>query len=322
MLRLGLTCFILISGIFFSYSKSNKPNLVMGTTISAFSPNSDECYEYVLDIFVDVDEKISEWKSSSPISKLNESGFLNFKKEHEFLKDSLKASFEIAEMTDGAFDPTWAALWGLWDFDTEKMPSNESIQSALNLIDWRHVELNDNHCKFLKPGMKIGLGAIGKGIALDKCKEVLHSNNIDNYIIVAGGQVLVSGLNFGKKWRVGIRKPDGLKNELAYVLDVTNTCISTSGDYEKYFEKDGIRYHHIINPKTGMPARGTKSVTVITPNATLADALSTAFFVMGPEGSIEFANRFPNLDAIIIDNDLKHYLSNGAEKYIFLKLED
>ena len=225
-------------------------------------------------------------------------------------------------MTDGAFDPTWAALWGLWDFESEKIPSDESLQSALDLIDWKHVELNDNHCKLLKPGMKIGLGAIGKGIALDKCKDVLHSNKIDNYIIVAGGQVLVSGLNNGKKWRVGIRKPDGLRNELAYVLDLTNTCISTSGDYEKYFEKDGIRYHHIINPKTGMPARGTKSVTVITPNATLADALSTAFFVMGPAESIKFANRFPNLDVIIIDSYLKHHLSNGVEKNIFLKLED
>jgi len=322
MLRLWLACFILVSCIFFSYSKSNKPNLVMGTTISAFSPNSDQCHEFVLDVFVDVDKRISEWKSSSPISKLNEFGYLEFKTKNEFLKDSLKASFEIAEMTDGAFDPTWAALWGLWDFESEKIPSDESLQSALDLIDWKHVELNNNHCKFLKPGMKIGLGAIGKGIALDKCKEVLHSNNIENYIIVAGGQVLVSGLNNGKKWRVGIRKPDGLRNELAYVLDLTNTCISTSGDYEKYFEKDGIRYHHIINPKTGMPARGTKSVTVITPNATLADALSTAFFVMGPAESIKFANRFPNLDVIIIDNDLKHHLSNGVEKNIFLKLED
>ena len=322
MLRLWLTCFVLVSCIFFSYSKSNKPKIVMGTTISAFSPNSYECYEYVFDVFVDVVRRISEWKSFSPISKLNESGYINFKREHGFLKDSLKASFEIAEMTDGAFDPTWAALWGLWDFDSQIMPSNESIQSALNLIDWRSVELNENHCKFLKPGMKIGLGAIGKGIALDKCKDVLHSKKIDNYIIVAGGQVLVSGLNNGKKWRVGIRKPDGLINELAYVLDLTNTCISTSGDYEKYFEKDGIRYHHIINPKTGMPARGTKSVTVITPNATLADALSTAFFVMGPAESIDFANRFPNLDVIIIDSNLKHHLSNGVEKNIFLKLED
>ena len=135
--------------------------------------------------------------------------------------------------------------------------------------------------------MKIGLGAIGKGIALDKCKDVLHSKKIDNYIIVAGGQVLVSGLNNGKKWRVGIRKPDGLINELAYVLDLTNTCISTSGDYEKYFEKDGIRYHHIINPKTGMPARGTKSVTVITPNATLAD---TGAYILKVENSAKITD--------------------------------
>ena len=141
---------------------------------------------------------------------------------------------------------------------------------------------------------------IAKGVALDLAREALIAKGVNDFMIVAGGQVLVNGLNNGRPWRVGIRDPEKEQDEYFAVLEVTDTCVSTSGNYEKFFFKDGVRYHHIIDPRTGFPAKDTVSVTVISKDATLADALSTAMFVLGPVGAIELANKIEGVDALII----------------------
>ena len=285
---------------------------VMGTKIEMTRPNQcrlpedhlryDKAEQEVLRVFHEIDLKLSEWKEGTPISKLNSKAGIGAVELPKFVFESVERSIQIASMTDGAFDPTWASLWGLWDFKTETLPSKEEVQSLLHLVNWKHVELRaeSSSVQLKQPGMLIGLGGIGKGIALEESKKVLADMEIDDYLIVAGGQVLAKGLNSGKPWRVGIQTPDNLF-ELVGVLEVTDTCVSTSGDYEKYFEKDGVRYHHIIDPRTGFPARGIRSVTVITPDATLADSLSTALFVMGREKAMELVDSMPEVEVVIVD---------------------
>ena len=178
-------------------------------------------------------------------------------------------------------------------------------------MNWEGVVLNEENHSIYIPGGKIGLGGIAKGVALDRARDVLIGEGATDFMIVAGGQVLVQGLNAGRLWQIGIRDPEKRQNEYMAVLKVANTCVSTSGDYEKYFEVDGMRYHHIIDPRTGFPASGTRSVTVITPDATLADALSTALFVMDPIQAIGLVNSLQNVEAVIIDEQLALHLSNN-----------
>jgi len=293
---------------------------VMGTKLRMTRPNQctsveenlrfDKAEQEVLRVFHEVDKQLSEWKEDSPIAKLNAQAGIGAVKLPEFVFKSVKQAIHMASLTGGAFDPTWASLWSLWDFDTHKLPSKEEVQSILHLVNWNHVELNSElrTVRLKQPGMLIGLGGIGKGIALEESRKILVDMKINDYLIVAGGQVLVKGLNLGKTWRVGIRKPD-TPFELLGVLNVTDTCISTSGDYEKYFEKDGVRYHHIIDPRTGFPAMGIRSVTVITPDAMLADALSTALFVMGREKAMELVNSMPEVEVVIVDETGKVFQS-------------
>ena len=264
----------------------------------------------ILKIFHDVDQAMSEWKSESPLSKVNAAAGGQPVQVPMDVFDAVSRALEIAELTNGAFDPTWAALWPLWDFETPSLPTEEEVLARLALVDWKHVQLEDQSIFLAEEGMALGLGGIAKGIALDCAKSALLKRSIKNFMIVVGGQVLASGTNDGDPWRVGIRKPDGAADEFIAILNVTDTCVSTSGDYEKYFEFEGIRYHHIIDPRTGFPATGIRSVTVITPDATLADALSTALFVMGPDRAIQLADNLPDVEAVIIDSAGQMHLSN------------
>jgi len=178
-------------------------------------------------------------------------------------------------------------------------------------VNWKNVLLNKNEQSVYLPLGNIGLGGIAKGVALDKARKVLLQQGFEDFMIVAGGQVLVHGSKNGQPWRVGIRDPEKEQTDYFAVLELTDTCVSTSGNYEKFFMKDGIRYHHIIDPKTGYPARGVQSVTVISQDATLADALSTALFVMGVEDGIRLIESVSNVEALFIDENNVIHQSSG-----------
>jgi thiamine biosynthesis lipoprotein len=292
----------------------------MGTLVTATGTQSEvlsnDDVQLVLEIFHDVDALMSEWKSESPLSNVNTAAGDHPVQVPTDVFDAVRRALDIAELTDGAFDPTWAALWSLWDFETPSLPTEEEVFSRLSLVDWEQVQLEDQSIFLPEKGMALGLGGIAKGIALDRANGALHNRGVKNYMIVVGGQVLVSGTNDGVPWKIGIRKPGGSTNDYIAILNVTDTCVSTSGDYEKYFEVDGIRYHHIIDPRTGFPARGTRSVTVITPDATLADALSTAMFVMGPDQAIQLVDSLQDVDVVIIDESGTMHLSNDIASRI------
>jgi thiamine biosynthesis lipoprotein len=289
---------------------------IMGTVVVVTAPLNSNAPELVFDIFHDVDATMSEWEPNSPLTMVNNAAGKHPVKVPEDLFKTVKRSLEIADLTSGAFDPTWAALWGLWDFrrkNNKQIPTKAQLQSHLPLVNWEKVQLDREQQTIFLPegGMLIGLGGIAKGLAIDRSRNALARRGIENYMIIAGGQVLVRGTKEGRPWRIGIRDPDGTQGDYFAVLNVTNTCVSTSGDYENFFMREGKRYHHIIDPRNGLPAIGTRSVTVITPDATLADALSTALFVMGPTRAIKLVNNIPGVEAVIIDSDGQVLFSNN-----------
>jgi thiamine biosynthesis lipoprotein len=223
----------------------------------------------------------------------------------------------IGEMTGGAFDITWAALWGLWDFRSPHPTVPDSAEAARRaaLVDYRKVEIDDaaGTVRLAAPGMKIGLGGIAKGYALDLAARALRTSGVTDFLILGGGQVYAGGRKNGRPWTVGIRDPRGAATDYFATVGVTDVSVSTSGDYESYFILNGIRYHHILDPRTGMPARGLRSATVISPDATLADALSTALIVMGPRPGMALVERLSNVEAVLVDDRGMVLTSSGLQ---------
>lgn len=290
---------------------------IMGTAITVTA--LAEAHNIVFDIFHDVDNKLSEWKQDALLSKVNNAAGKMPVEVPDDLFAAIQRSLTIAELTSGAFDPTWAALWEIWKFDgTNIVPTDSQLQQRLALVDWKAVTLDAEKGTIYLPyeGMMLGLGGVAKGVALDRARNALIQHGIRDFMIVAGGQVLVHGLNDGTPWRIGIRTPGEPQSEFMAVLEVSDLCVATSGDYEKFFEVDGVRYHHIIDPKTGKPARGVRSVTVISPDATLADALSTALFVMGPEKGMLCVNAIPSAEALFIDTNNQLLFSTNCKKLL------
>lgn len=280
---------------------------LMGTVFDVSLPaGRPDAFDAVFAIFKDVDDKMSEWREGSPLAEINRAAGARAVAVPADLRALLHRSVELAALTDGAFEPTWAALWGLWDFKAKepKLPSPDAVAAAVKLIDHRGVTIDDaaGTVRLARPGMKIGLGGIAKGWALDRAAEALRARGITSFLLSAGGQVYAGGKNGAAMWKVGVRDPRGGPDEFFAVIEVADASVSTSGDYERFFERDGVRYHHILDPKTGMPSRGLRSATVIAADATLADALSTAVMVLGRERGLALVERLPGVQALVVDD--------------------
>jgi len=289
---------------------------VMATTVRVTVPvgeggRGEERAEVVFEVFRAVDARMSEWKESSPLSAVNRNAGGEAVAVPADLRRVLHQAKEIAARTDGAFDPTWAALWGLWDFRSPAptVPDAAVIARRVALVDWRKLEIDDaaGTVRLAEPGMMLGLGGIAKGYALDRAAAALRRRGVESFLLVAGGQVYAGGTKQGESgerpWRVGIRDPRGAADDFFAWLDLTDASASTSGDYESYFEADGVRYHHILDPRTGRPARGLTGVTVVAADATLADALSTALMVLGPQRGLDLAESMDGVEAVLVDED-------------------
>jgi thiamine biosynthesis lipoprotein len=215
-------------------------------------------------------------------------------------------------MSDGAFDVTYASVGYLYDYRERRRPSDEQVEAALPGVDYRQVQVDrdGNTIRFLRPGVRIDLGGIAKGYAVDRCIERLRGLGIEHAMVNAGGDTRLLGDRRGKPWIVGIRDP---RNEGRMVtrLPLQDEAISTSGDYERYFEEDGVRYHHILVPRTGQAAGEVRSATIIGPDATLTDGLSTTVFALGVERGMELVSRLPDVEAVIVDRDGRIYYTDG-----------
>jgi len=269
---------------------------------------------------------LSEWREDSDISKVNA---LAGKKSVKVGEDTLRvvdAGLDVSMWSRGAFDLSWAALWGLYDFrpDSIKIPTDEEIKPRLKLIDYKNIRASKKYrTVFLKKrGMAIGTGGIAKGYALDHAGAILRGGGIENYMIFGGGQVQVQGERDGRPWRVGIQHPRDPNTYFA-ALESTGASFSTSGDYEHaVFDGSGKRWHHIIDTKTGRPADKSLSVTIMTAEGIYADALSTAAFVLGPEKALKMLSRiaYP-AEAVIVGSDCKVYMTRKAKQKIRMNVD-
>lgn len=286
-----------------------KSAVVMGTDLEVTlslddDKKAEEAFRAVLAEMQRVEGMMSEWREGTPVAEINANAGKRPVKVPEELFRVIQASQTVSSMTGGAFDITWASMKGVWDFGKgrERVPTAEEIKQRLPLIDYKKVILDEKAVTvFLeKEGMMIGLGAIAKGYAVDRAMAILVSIGIKDAIVKAGGDMRVQGSVSGKPWEIGIRHPRE-KDRLTAKLPLTNISISTSGDYERFFVKDGVHYHHIMDPRTGYPARRSRSVTIIAPDTMTSDALSTAVFVMGPEAGLDLVKKLKGVEAVIVD---------------------
>jgi len=298
----------------------------MATTVRATVPAGPDARaqaETVFDVFRQVDREMSEWREGSPLTAVNRAAGGAPVRVPPDLFDLIRRGKEIGELTDGAFDITWAALWGLWDFRAAEpqVPTAGEIAGRLSLVDYRRVELDPEHLTVRLPekGMAIGLGGIAKGYALGRAAAALENRpegGLHSFLLVAGGQVLAVGGKRGAggdevPWRVGVRDPRGPADDLFGLLALRDGSLSTSGDYERFFILDGVRYHHVLDPHTGRPARGVRSATVVCRDPVLADALSTALMVLGVERSIGLVEGMDGVEAVLVDDKGRVHETSG-----------
>ena len=274
--------------------------VMMGTFVEVISPQK-EAAKIVFDEISRIEGLLSKYNPASEVSRLNKFGILKASPETFFI---IKKSEEFYSLSNGAFDITIAPLMDLWGFTNREysVPSKERIKETLKLIGSDKIILRDRDfmIQFKTPGMKVDLGAIAKGYAVDCAVKKIREHGIKSCLINAGGQISCLGDKFGKPWKVAIKDPraDG---SISY-LTLKNQAVSTSGDYEQYFVNEKKRYAHIINPKTGYPAESSiASVTVIATDGLTADALSTSIFVLGKKEGEALASRFKDVQIKIIE---------------------
>lgn len=308
---------------------------IVGVSLSKAKKVSNEVFNDIKHI----DKIMSLYKYNSELSKINE--LANGEKWFEEINISseiaelLKEALKVSDLSNGAFDVTIAPLVKLWGFagGKYKVPTEDEIRKAKELVNYRNIILNSDKStiKFLKKGMMLDFGGIAKGYAIDRAMQILKSENIENAMINAGGQVRVIGMNpEGKLWRVGVRHPRD-KEKFITILECTDRSISTSGDYEHLFNKNNTFYHHIIDPVKGISSYNSISTTVILNlddkyiESTFADALSTAVFVLGSEKGMELIKRVRGAEGIIVSEDLREKtkgikikVSKGLENLEFL----
>lgn len=298
----------------------------MGTRVSVQLWTDDEtaaakAAKKVFDEFDRVDRLMTSWLDDSDVSKINDAAGKKAVVVDAEVYTVIKKAMEISKASNGAFDITVGAFRGLWKFDQDRdgtIPDAADVKKRLKLVNYKNVVLNDKKrsVKLKNKGMRITLGGIAKGYAVDKAIGLLHNAGFVDFIIQAGGDLYVSGKKGAKNWTVGIRDPrGGVENPFA-VAWIENRTFSTSGDYERSVVKDGVRYHHIIDPATGNPADKSRSVTVMTSDAFTADAWSTALFVMGADAGMKLVEKTDDLDAVFVDSDNKVHTSSGLSKSV------
>ena len=253
-----------------------------------------------------IEHLISSWDKGSETTAINLQAGKKKATVSKELFSLIQRSNAISKLTDGAFDISYASVDQLWNFNGEeaKMPSTAALKASVAKIGYEQIVMDPSRqTVFLsREGMKIGFGAIGKGYAADCVKELLKKAGVPGGIVNASGDMVVWGKDpKGEAWKIGIVNPLN-KNKVFARFSLENNAVVTSGDYERYLFLDGHRYGHIIDPRTGLPAKGVVSCTVFAPKAELADALATALFVMGIETGIAFIDQLPNVSALMIDD--------------------
>lgn len=278
------------------------------------------------DVFKEFDRLeslLSIWKPGSDVVRLNAAaGRAPATVSTETLA-VLTAARIGSERTNGKFDITFGALADVWKFDHDqdnRVPNRAAIDARLPLVDFRAVEVNaaQRTAFITRPGVRVHLGGIGKGYAVDAAVTLLRQHGFHDFLIQAGGDMYAAGTNHGSPWTLGIADPRG-SHEAFAALEIRDATLSTSGDYERFFMKDGKRYHHLLDPDFGEPARGCRSVTIVTSRATIGDVLSTGVFIMGPEDGMALIEELPDVEGVIVTAANEVLVSSGLKGRVFIK---
>jgi FAD:protein FMN transferase len=279
-------------------------------------PRALRAFERVFDEFDRLDRLLSVWHPQSDVSRINGAAGQGPVSIQRDTLEVLTLAQRVSEWTNGKFDVTFGALSGLWKFDHDQdnqIPSPALIRERLPYVDYQLLTLNAAAgTAFLRrAGMRVHLGGIGKGYAVDRGAAILHGQGVDHFLIQAGGDLYAAGRRGDRAWRGGIRDPRGPADHVFAAMDLHDETFSTSGDYERFFLRDGLRYHHLLDPDEGQPARGCRSVTIVAKQGVLADALSTGVFVLGPQAGIALIERLPDVEGVIVTSKNAVLVSTG-----------
>lgn len=305
---------LLFSNTSFSQSlQSHKKVLkLMGCRfeITAVASNDTTAWEAIRNGIAEIEriEKlISSWDKNSQTSLINQQAGLKPIKVDKELFDLIVRAKKVSQLTDGAFDVSFASMDRIWKFDgsMSSMPDESVVKNAAKKIDWKDIIADSEHQTiFLKrKNMKIGFGAIGKGYAANRAMQIMKESAIEGGVVNASGDLISWGKNENPNgWTIKIANPKD-KNKVLGILETNDLAVVTSGDYEKFVTFNGQRYAHIIDPRTGYPTTGIKSVTVICPDAEVADALATAVFVLGKEEGLNLINKLKSVECLIVTDE-------------------
>lgn len=263
-----------------------------------------------------IEKLLTTFSDDSQTNRINTAAGLHPVQVDREVFDLIERSLAISRITQGAFDISYGSIdKNLWNFNRQmtRLPDPETAKKMVHLIDYRNIVLDrEKQSVFLlKKGMRIGFGGIGKGYAAQMAKNKLIGMGVTSGIINASGDLTTWGnQSDGKPWTIGISNPDHPERAFSY-MEISGKAVATSGNYEKYVLIDGQKYSHTIDPKTGLPVKGIKSVTIITDNAEFADAMATPVSVMGITAGLHLIDQIPNLHAIIIDDSNKIFTSKN-----------
>src|SRR3989304_1915111 len=301
--------------------KFNETRLLMGTVVEVIviSDKEDVARKSIADAFSAmerVDRLMSNFKEDSDISRINRGAGIEDVAVDKDVIEVIKKSIYYSEISNGAFDITIGGVEELYKFeDKGRMPEKGKFKNSVSLVGYKNIIINGNTVRLIKKGMKLDLGGIAAGYAVDKGIDAIKKWGINNALINAGGDIRVIGESENGKWKIGILHSRE-ENKLINTLTLKDISVTTSGDYRKYFISGGKRYHHILNPSTGLPTEGVQSVTIIAPLAVDSDALATAVFVLGKKKGMEMIERLKDVEGIIIDSDGLAIYSSGVKSYI------
>ncbi len=312
---LGISAILLImAGCSVSKVYQERRFLAMDTLISVELSGTEENVQQIQTIIDELENKVSTTNQNSELYQINHR-MANTIVLSDTVAQLLHDELEISETTNGALNPALYPISLAWGFTTEnkRVPSEQELAALLPKTNWRQIQLSGNQLTLME-GMELDFGATAKGFASDLCATYLKEQGVKSALLDFGGNVYTIGDNKeGEMWKIGIRDPwDETAQNFAGVLESTNEAVITSGSYERYFEQDGVRYHHIMDGTTGMPAQsGLVSVTIVCESGVKADGLSTALFVMGLEEGSEYWRQYGGFEAIFITENGEQYYTEG-----------
>ncbi len=288
-------------------------------TVTLYAEENEVAEAAVRSVFAEfdrLDRLLSVWHKGSEVSRINAMAGSEAVRVVPEVLTLIERSLALSKMTHGKFDISFGGLSGLWKFDHDRdnrIPSAKDIAARLPLVGYENIVVDRlaGTVSLKQRGMRVHLGGVGKGYAVDRAVARLREQGFTDFMIQAGGDLYVAGSKGGRPWRVGVRDPRGSASDYFAALELSDETFSTSGDYERSFVKDGKRYHHIIDPDTGRPAEACRSATVLAKDALTADALSTAIFILGPKRGFQIIDAMPGIGAVLVDRENKVHVSRS-----------